>query len=141
MIRNRFIVKVKEFEGLKLDLYKDTVGKLTIGWGRNLSDNGISLGEAEMLVENDAESAQADARKLKEYWKLSGDAQEILMHMIFQMGLPGVMKFKKMLAAMDGTEVDYLTAAKEMRNSLWHKQTPRRAEAMASWMERCSKEA
>lgn len=40
-------------EGLKLKPYRDTVGKLTIGAGRNLNDLGISEREAMFLLDND----------------------------------------------------------------------------------------
>ena len=39
-------------EGMRLMPYRDTVGKLTIGVGRNLDDVGISLDEANMLLTN-----------------------------------------------------------------------------------------
>ena len=51
-------------EGLRLFPYTDTVGKLTIGVGRNLTDAGISADEAEVLAatetEADAEASDAE---------------------------------------------------------------------------------
>ena len=44
---------IKICEGTQLEPYLDTVGKLTIGIGRNLSDCGIRLDEAELMFQND----------------------------------------------------------------------------------------
>jgi lysozyme len=43
--------QLKRDEGLRLKPYVDTVGKVTIGYGTNLTD-GIDQGEAEYLLSN-----------------------------------------------------------------------------------------
>ena len=50
-------------EGLRLKPYRDTVGKLTIGWGRNLEDNGITKLEAEVLLDHDLAAAELECRR------------------------------------------------------------------------------
>ena len=40
-------------EGIRLKPYKDTVGKLTIGVGRNLEDVGLSYSEVMLMLEHD----------------------------------------------------------------------------------------
>ena len=40
-------------EGLRLKPYRCTAGKLTIGYGRNLDDRGISKKEAYAMLEKD----------------------------------------------------------------------------------------
>ena len=52
--------------------------------------------------------------------------------MIFQLGKTGVSKFKNMWKALSG--LDYSTAASEMLDSRWAKQTPNRAQAMSAQM-------
>ena len=47
-------------EGMELKVYRCTSGKLTCGVGRNLSDNGISLDEAELMLKNDMDGVFAD---------------------------------------------------------------------------------
>ena len=49
------------------------------------------------------------------------------------MGRPRLTKFKKMWAAIK--VADWKEAAVEGRDSLWHKQTPNRAERLMSRME------
>lgn len=43
-------------EGFRSKPYKCTAGKLTIGVGRNIEDNGITEDEAMYLLENDIAS-------------------------------------------------------------------------------------
>jgi len=49
--------QLRVHEGLRLDLYRDSVGVLTIGYGRNLQDCGISRVEAELLYRLDHPTA------------------------------------------------------------------------------------
>ena len=43
---------IKKHEGLSLKPYKCTAGKLTIGYGRNIEDKGISQEEAERFLDD-----------------------------------------------------------------------------------------
>jgi lysozyme len=52
--------------------------------------------------------------------------------MVFQLGFDGVKNFKKMLTAIHAK--DYVTASKEMLDSKWNKQTPKRAKRMSDLM-------
>ena len=45
--------ELKKEEGFRAKVYKCTAGKNTIGFGRNLDDNGITYEEAEYLLKND----------------------------------------------------------------------------------------
>jgi len=53
--------------------------------------------------------------------------------MIFQMGFAGVSKFRNMIVALQNNS--YTTAASEMLDSRWAKQTPNRAQALSKQME------
>ena len=59
-------------------------------------------------------------------------AEEILIEMVFQLGMTGVSKFKNMWKAL--AEKNYIGASYEMLDSRWAKQTPNRAKAMAKTM-------
>lgn len=120
-------------EGLSLKPYRDLVGKLTIGVGRNLEDKGIREVEADFMLENDiAEVVGKLDTKLSWWTKLSKIRKLVLMDMCFNLGLKGLLSFKKTLAAMKEERWD--TAADEMLDSLWHKQVGRRAERLAYMM-------
>lgn len=116
---------IKENEGLSLKPYYCTEGKLTIGYGRNLEDRGITTEEAEYLLRNDLRECVADLEKLTFWSKLNEARQAVLFDMRFQLGLGGLMGFKNMLAALE--REDYEAAAVELMDSRYAQQTPNRA--------------
>lgn len=121
-------------EGIRLKPYLDTAGKLTIGVGRNLDDVGITNLEAKMLLENDIERVESDLRvHLPLYSSLDDVRQRVLMDMAFNMGVEGLLGFRKMLAALAAGDV--ATAKVEMLNSTWAKQVGIRAIRLAEMME------
>lgn len=120
-------------EGLRLIPYRDTLGKLTIGIGRCLDTRGITEDEAMILLNNDIENVKNNIAKSCPFvLGLDQTRQDVLYEMCFQLGLNGILKFPKMLAAM--RDHDYETAASEMLNSAWHAQTPARCEELAELM-------
>jgi lysozyme len=57
------IEQLRRDEGVRLHPYTDTVGKLTIGVGRNLADMGISDAEATVLLQNDIDRTTVELNK------------------------------------------------------------------------------
>lgn len=124
---------IKIDEGLELFPYKCSEDKLTIGYGRNLEDRGITEQEAEYLLENDITKAEREATSLvNDFNGLNDNRKIVLVSMVFQMGRTGVSKFVKMLDAIDRNA--FRTAANEMLDSKWARQTPERAKRMADRM-------
>lgn len=120
-------------EGLRLKPYRDTVGKLTIGVGRNLDDLGISKDEAMIMLDNDILAAVDALDKTFPWWRgMSEVRQRVLVNMCFNLGIHGVANFRKALAAMEAG--DYTTAAKEMEDSEWYRQVGGRAIRLVSLM-------
>lgn len=125
---------IKQHEGLRLTPYKCTAGKLTIGYGRNLDDKGISQPEAFIMLENDL-MIVVDALEKFSFWEqLSNNRQAVLIDMCFNLGLTRLIKFKKTLAAIEGGDFD--RAAKEMLDSRWKTQVGNRATKLANMMVR-----
>lgn len=127
----------KDFEGLRIKPYKCSAGKLTIGYGRNLEDNGISLDEAEYLFNNDFNAAyEAVLRLLKanavDVNNLSDCRLFVLTDMMFNLGYLRLSKFKKLLQALKNQ--DYEAASNEMKDSNWYKQVGDRAKKLCSMM-------
>ena len=122
-----------DHEGMVLKPYRDTVGKLTIGIGRNLADRGISEEEALFLLENDIEMCVADLNKALPWWTTLSEArQHVLLDMCFNLGIGRLLGFKNTLVAVrDG---NYEKAARGMLASLWAKQVGRRAFRLATMM-------
>jgi predicted unusual protein kinase regulating ubiquinone biosynthesis (AarF/ABC1/UbiB family) len=61
--------------------------------------------------------------------KLPERAQYVLTGMVFQLGVTKVQKFVKFLTAL--SKNDYNSAANEMCNSAWYKQTPNRVKKLS----------
>lgn len=120
-------------EDIRLKPYRDGVGKLTIGVGRNLDDNGISRDEAIALLRNDTDRAIREAHQIAGFAQLNGVRKRALVNMVFNMGLPRVLGFKRMLAAIERGE--YGAAAHEMLDSKWAKQVGPRANRLARMMQ------
>lgn len=120
-------------EGCRLKPYKDTVGKLTIGYGRNLDDVGISKLEAEVLLDHDLAQAEVECRKAFAWFgDLSEQRQRVIVELVFNMGLPRFRGFGKTIEAIKAR--DYRTAAAQMLASRWAKQVGQRAERLAQAM-------
>lgn len=112
---------LKLHEGYRAKPYKDTVGKLTIGFGRNLTDNGIRPTEAEFLLDNDIKEATMRLR-ITFPWTESLDLvrQAVLIDMTFNMGIGGLSGFKTTLRLIEVG--DYANAAAQMLRSKWAEQ-------------------
>lgn len=118
-------------EGLRLFPYRDTVGELTIGVGRNLGDHGISREEAMLMLDNDVIGAMQDLDRNIPWWmRLHEDAQCGLANMCFNLGWSRLVGFKLMLAALE--RHDYSTASAEALDSKWAKQVGSRADRIAA---------
>jgi lysozyme len=118
---NKLKQSIKKHEQLRLKSYICPAGKLTIGYGRNLEDNGITLQEAEKMLETDLLNIKLElVDKINFFYKLDDIRQNVLMEMAYNMGVPKLLGFKNTLKFMEKT--DFINASKEMLNSKWHEQ-------------------
>jgi lysozyme len=120
-------------EGLRLKPYVDTTGHISIGYGRNLTDIGITRAEAEAMLREDTLRHVMELEALLP-WVKSLDAvrQRVLGNMAFNLGLPTLLKFTKFLALVK--QGDYKTAAVAMLQSRWADQVGARADRLAVMM-------
>ena len=125
--------RLKIDEGERLKPYMDSVGKMSIGVGRNLTDRGIRRDEMELMFANDVKEAKAELLK-SYYWAgfLDEPRQEVLINMSFNMGLPTLSKFTRTLQAIKNGR--YSDAADEMLDSKWARQVGKRAERLSKQM-------
>lgn len=152
--------KVAEyFEGRKLRAYKDTVGKWTVGVGKNFSDvpfteieeqkirkrlnnyskdiktlvieNGISEDECDLMFANSSKIAEKDARSLIKNFDELSDARKIaLIDFSFNVGYNTMKSFKNTRKAIENE--DFEKAFFGFKNSLWYKQVGRRSPIISS---------
>lgn len=127
--------QLRRHEGVRRKPYKDSVGKLTIGVGRNLEDKGLRPAEIDFMLENDMVDAESDARAVfPDFDSLSVNRRVVLCDMAFNLGRARLAGFKSMLWCLK--REDYYGAAKEMRKSKWAAQVGVRAIILARQMER-----
>lgn len=114
--------------------YKDTVGKWTCGYGRNLDDVGISEEEALLMLQNDIAKVELQiARTLPWTVNLDRGRYYVLVNMGFNIGIGGLLGFKNMLSCVK--EGNFKNASVEMLNSKWAGQVKARATELAKQME------
>jgi lysozyme len=137
---------IRRHEGLRLVAYKDTVGKLTVGYGFNLDAgdarsicnvlkldyeairNGAAITEAQAdaILDLQLGMVNAQAKTLfPNFQAMPADVQSVVQDLIFNMGLAGFSKFKNTIAALRAN--DYQQAAQGLTDSLWFHQTGSRA--------------
>ena len=124
--------RIKKHEGYRVDVYKCSEGFDTGGYGHKIIP-GEEIPTTEegwnTLFEKDFQTACEGADRVLGDIDIDTNAKEIIIEMVYQMGEGGVSKFKGMLSALsDGR---YTDASDEMIDSLWYRQTPNRASALA----------
>lgn len=128
-----FASELERDEEVRLKPYVDSVGKVTIGIGRNLTDDGISLDEAKYLLKDDIERTLEDLSYALPWWiYLDEVRQHVLANMCFNLGISRLLGFKKMLAALKSH--DFETAADEMAASNWDREVGERAVRLVAAM-------
>ena len=127
------IAMLQRHEGLRLKPYKCTAGKVSIGYGRNLDDMGISEVEAMVLLRHDIERCYDELNVFSWFTDLDQVRQEALINMLFNLGLPTFLEFKKTLKFV--AEGKYSQAAEEMLRSKWADQVGDRAKELAYMMD------
>lgn len=119
-------------EGCEKFPYQDTVGKITIGIGYNLSDRGLPDEWINKQYEEDVSFFyQQLSANFPWFNQLNNDRQVVLIDMAF-MGLKRFCGFKKMLDALQ--DHDYDQAADEMLASRWAEQAKGRAIELSNAM-------
>ena len=127
--------QIKIDEGFVSTPYECTAGKITIGYGRNIEDNGITREEAEILLSNDIKGTFCELEAKFDWFLLMPyDKQAVLINMCFNLGLTRLLKFKKMLAALKVK--DYKEASIQMLDSKWAEQVGERATRLSDAMAR-----
>lgn len=145
MLNNNVLIERLEFhEGYRANKYICTGGKTTQGIGHNLDNNPLNetekiiikdlnhwtRAEARFVLSNDIEKCKLLLNNMvRGFNKLDDERQYALVDMCFQLGINGLLKFKKMLKAIEVG--DFEEASKQCLDSSYAKQTPSRANRIA----------
>ncbi len=111
--------------------YKDQLGFYTIGFGHLIRKNEKKFMQKkfskkffEELFEKDFNKSVIDFKKISKNKKYNQQEKELIIEMIFQMGVSNVKKFTKMFYFLNKKQ--YFMVCLEMMDSLWYRQTPSR---------------
>ena len=140
---NDLMERIKKHEGFVPKIYKDSLGYATIGYGHLVlpeeqweEGKEYSKEQLEHVFKTDFNNAVGQATGLMDGMDLDDKAKEVIIEMVFQLGVGGVGKFKKMWEAL--RKKDYGEASFQMMDSRWAKQTPNRAESLSKVMRSCA---
>ncbi len=132
---NKIKKRIKKNEGYRNKIYYDQLGNATIGYGHLVKKNENFFKKKKYtkkylteIFEKDFKKAISDFKlkyKNKDFQK---NTKEVLVEMIFQLGLKKTTDFKKFNKFLKQKKL-YL-AATEMLNSLWYLQTPKRVNTL-----------
>ena len=141
MNRDSVYEQLKIDEGVVYEIYEDHLGYATFGIGHLVKEEDPDYGQpvgtkvAYQRVMDcfrqdcDVAIRECSALYREDYFEdFPGEVQEILVNMMFNLGRPRLSGFKKMNKALK--EGDWKEAAKEGRDSRWHKQVTKRAERL-----------
>ena len=134
------IENIKAHEGFSTRIYKDSVGKATVGYGflvSALSPDELKLngGKVEPMSKEVAEKIlNLKVARLRKRvpeclpWLASKPqgVQDTILEMAYQLDIAKLLGFKYTLQCIEAG--NYAQAAKNLRESLLYKQTPRRVE-------------
>ncbi len=128
---------IKKHEGFRSLPYRDTRNNLTIGYGLNLTEwgtKGISRAEAEAVLRAQLSIYEQELKNaFRNFDELDDIRKAVLLDMAYNLGVPGLLKFKNMFAALK--EGNFAKAAEEMLNSRWAQQVKTRATYLAELMQ------
>ena len=141
---DKFLAQLKRHEGLRLAAYLCPAGALTVGYGHNCDvwpvagvekvGDVISRTKAEEILVEDVFffAEELDGRLGFDWRKMEEPRQAVLLNMAFNMGVSGLLAFKRALGAM--RIGDYPRAGTEMLDSKWARQVKGRAAELARQM-------
>ena len=120
---------IKRHEGFRKFPYKDKLGFLTIGYGHNLTTNGLSKREANFVFQQDFQTALTLARSITaahdiDFRTLPEPVKEVLVDMSFNLGAK-LFSFKTFLSLLKAGRLK--DAAADLEGTRWFSQVKGRA--------------
>lgn len=120
-------------EGYRAKPYVDTVGKVTIGYGFNLTDVGLYPEESEFILNNRLSKLDEELERALPWLATLDEVRlAVIFDMAYNMGVPTLLTFKNTLRYVK--EGNYLQASLNMIQSKWAKQVGRRSTRLAEMM-------
>lgn len=136
MDRDRIAADLKQDEGWRSAVYQDSEGWWSLGYGflvDSRKGGGLPKEIGDIWLNYNLDNLAASLRAALPKWEQYPDGiQRALANMAYQLGVAGLLEFRKTLALID--EGRYTDAACEALNSRWAEQTPNRARRVSEWI-------
>lgn len=133
------IEELRRDEGVRDSPYLDSEGIKTVGVGHNLEAHPLELSypltneQVNQILADDLVRVFSGLDRKIGWWRnLSYARQRVLANMAFNLGVDGLLGFRRMILAVDRGHYDQ--AAREMLNSKWATQVFGRAVRLAKMM-------
>lgn len=129
---------IKEHEGYRNKVYLCSENRRTVGYGHLCvedhweDDKEYDKEYLEEIFNKDFNKAVEQSNSLIGERAINHIAKQVIIEMVYQLGVGNVSKFQKMWSALDSE--DYETAGNEMLDSRWAKQTPHRCAKLSVTM-------
>lgn len=120
-------ISIINHEGMSPYAYTDTTGNITVGIGKNIdqkSQLGLSTREMVFLLREDIRECVLELTPYKWYASQTQARKDALVELCYNIGMPRLLKFKKMISALDNH--NFKLASEELLNSKWKTQVGRR---------------
>ena len=130
--------QLKRDEGFRAKVYADSIGKATIGYGRNLTDKGLEEWEAEYPLHNDiAEAIEHALRIFNDFDDWPPAAQHVVIGMLVNLGPDHFRSFKHTIGYLKAH--CWVSAASELLDSNAARMLPERYQRYAEKLRELAK--
>ncbi len=124
------IDSIKQHEGYRSKVYKDSLGIDTIGYGFAIKDLELDEDICDIILDRKIkELATRVNRTFSWYRYMPQTIRDVVMNMCYQLGVGGFSKFRKTISFLQNKQ--FHDASEEMLDSLWARQTPNRAKELS----------
>lgn len=134
MMTDQLLSDLRADEGWRAFPYLDSLGYNTIGYGFLIDSRkggGLPKPVGEFWLQYVVNQKRDELRaRWPKFDDQPEDVQRALLNLSYQLGVSGLLNFKRMLAALE--RGDRVAAANEALDSRWHRQTPNRAARVAA---------
>ena len=127
---NDLIKSIKQNEGYVKNVYKDSLGKDTIGYGFPIKDLELEEDLCDIILDRKLKILISRIESKFQWYKyMPPEVKNVVIEMCYQMGVYGFSCFKKTIAYLQDKK--WNEASVEMLDSRWAEQTPNRAREMS----------
>lgn len=133
--RQQLAKDVQQAEGFRAKAYQDSGGVWTIGYGTNLQELEIDEPTASRWLARKLAEAERELEQFGWYAGLTAARQRVFIELVYNMGLPRLLTFVDMLAAVKRGA--WTVAAAELLDSRWAQQVgPTRSRRLVEALKR-----